>query len=257
LAPSAINLLCGHSDNLSSVTGKPKQCSAELKAKVALEARRGELTRAQQATKHGIHQTMVAEWKKQAMDGLAAVFSGRSEAELRRKRARPRWRSCTPRSASCWWGEILGESLRSMSVERRRQMIEPDHPGLSVSAGTLILIRDNLTPVGFQRLGLLDSNLWSSEPRKLLVAALDSRCDFGSKIGPYLRHAELRSARQRNLAPAPPDLLGRALLVRHWGRLGTRGRRCLDPHPDPGAAVNALARLLHAKSLRGYQDRAV
>ena len=44
-----------------------------------------------------------------------------------------------------------------------------------------------------------------------------------------------------------PDLFGRALLVRHWGRL--------DPHPDPGAAINALARLLRAKRRRGYQER--
>jgi predicted DNA-binding WGR domain protein len=52
-----------------------------------------------------------------------------------------------------------------------------------------------------------------------------------------------------------PDLFGRALLVRHWGRLGTQGRRRLDPHPDPGAAINALAALLRAKRRRGYQDR--
>jgi predicted DNA-binding WGR domain protein len=51
-----------------------------------------------------------------------------------------------------------------------------------------------------------------------------------------------------------PDLFGRALLVRHWGRLGTQGRRRLDPHPDPGAAINALAALLRAKRRRGYQD---
>jgi len=30
-------------------------------------------------------QTMVSEWKKQAMEGLTAVFSGRSEAELTAK----------------------------------------------------------------------------------------------------------------------------------------------------------------------------
>ncbi|HEY1412489.1 MAG TPA: WGR domain-containing protein [Rhodopila sp.] len=52
-----------------------------------------------------------------------------------------------------------------------------------------------------------------------------------------------------------PDLFGRALLVRHWGRIGTEGRRRLDPHPDPGAAINALARLALAKRRRGYQDR--
>jgi transposase len=33
------------------------------------------------ATKHGIHQTMVGEWKKQVMEGLAAVFADRSVAE--------------------------------------------------------------------------------------------------------------------------------------------------------------------------------
>jgi predicted DNA-binding WGR domain protein len=53
-----------------------------------------------------------------------------------------------------------------------------------------------------------------------------------------------------------PDLFGRALLVRHWGRIGTQGRRRLDPYPDPGAAINALARLLRAKRPRGYRDRA-
>ncbi len=53
-----------------------------------------------------------------------------------------------------------------------------------------------------------------------------------------------------------PDLFGRAVLVRHWGRIGTRGRRRLDPYPDPGAAINALAAIVHVKRRRGYQDRA-
>jgi transposase len=35
------------------MTGKRKRYSADFKAKVALEALRGELTRAQLATKHG------------------------------------------------------------------------------------------------------------------------------------------------------------------------------------------------------------
>ena len=52
-----------------------------------------------------------------------------------------------------------------------------------------------------------------------------------------------------------PDLFGRALLVRHWGRIGTEGRRRLDPHADPGAAINALARIAKAKLRRGYRPR--
>jgi predicted DNA-binding WGR domain protein len=53
-----------------------------------------------------------------------------------------------------------------------------------------------------------------------------------------------------------PDLFGRALLARQWGRIGTEGRRRLDPHPDPGAAINALAQMVRAKRRRGYRDRA-
>ena len=57
-------------------------------------------------------------------------------------------------------------------------------------------------------------------------------------------------------SPAPPNLFGRALLARHWGRIGTQGRIRLDPHPDSGAALNALATLARQKRRRGYQDRA-
>lgn len=44
--------------------GKQKRYRAEFKARVALEALRGALTAAQLAAKHGVHQTMVGEWKK-------------------------------------------------------------------------------------------------------------------------------------------------------------------------------------------------
>lgn len=62
------------------MTGKRKQYSAEFKAKVALEAIRGELTVAQLVTKHGVHQTLINAWKKQAVEGMAGVFSGKAEA---------------------------------------------------------------------------------------------------------------------------------------------------------------------------------
>jgi len=62
------------------MTGKRKRYSAEFKAKVAMEALWGELTVSQLATKHGVHQTMIGDWKRQAMDGLMSVFSGKAEA---------------------------------------------------------------------------------------------------------------------------------------------------------------------------------
>jgi predicted DNA-binding WGR domain protein len=52
-----------------------------------------------------------------------------------------------------------------------------------------------------------------------------------------------------------PDLFGRALLVRQWGRIGTVGRWKLEPHHDPGAAINALAMIARSKRRRGYCDR--
>ena len=63
------------------MTGKRKRYTAEFKARVALEALRGELTAAQLATKHGVHQTMIAAWKKQTVEGMASVFSGQVDAQ--------------------------------------------------------------------------------------------------------------------------------------------------------------------------------
>ncbi len=62
------------------MTGKRKRYGADFKAKVALEALRGEWTVAELGAKHGIHPTMIAAWKKQAIEGMAGVFSGQSEA---------------------------------------------------------------------------------------------------------------------------------------------------------------------------------
>ena len=56
-----------------------KRYSAEFKAKVALEAIRGDLTLAELAAKHGIHHTMIAAWKRQAVEGMAGTFSGASD----------------------------------------------------------------------------------------------------------------------------------------------------------------------------------
>jgi hypothetical protein len=34
---------------------------------------------AELSAKHGIHQTMIADWKRQAIDGLTSAFSGKAE----------------------------------------------------------------------------------------------------------------------------------------------------------------------------------
>ncbi len=57
-----------------------KRHSAEFKARVALEAIRGEQTLAEIGAKHGVHLTMVAAWKKAAIDGMTATFSAKAAA---------------------------------------------------------------------------------------------------------------------------------------------------------------------------------
>lgn len=48
------------------------------------------------------------------------------------------------------------------------------------------------------------------------------------------------------------DLFGGASLVREWGRIGFRGQRLIEQHPDEGRAVSALVKLAQAKRKRGY-----
>jgi len=57
-----------------------KRYSVDFKAKVALEAIRGDRTLAEQAAKHGVHHMMIAAWKRQAIEGMAGTFSGAGEA---------------------------------------------------------------------------------------------------------------------------------------------------------------------------------
>jgi transposase len=52
-----------------------KRHTAEFKARVALEAIKGEQTLAEIGAKHGVHLTMVAAWKKAAIEGMVNSFS--------------------------------------------------------------------------------------------------------------------------------------------------------------------------------------
>lgn len=67
---------------------KRTRYSAEFKAKVALEAIRGELTLAELAAKHGVHPTMISNWKQQAIENMAEAFSGKSERSRTDEEAR-------------------------------------------------------------------------------------------------------------------------------------------------------------------------
>lgn len=55
---------------------KRKTYNASFKARVALEALKGDQTIAELAAKYQVHPAMATKWKKQATDGLVDVFSG-------------------------------------------------------------------------------------------------------------------------------------------------------------------------------------
>jgi transposase-like protein len=56
-----------------------RRFTADFKAKVALEALRGDKTIQEIASRHKVHPNQVSTWKRQAMDGLGAVFSNGAE----------------------------------------------------------------------------------------------------------------------------------------------------------------------------------
>ena len=75
-----------------------RRFTGDFKAKVALEALRGDRTIQEIATRHKVHPDQVSTWKRQAMEGLGAMFP--------MVPTRPGWSTmprstiCTPRSAS-------------------------------------------------------------------------------------------------------------------------------------------------------------
>jgi transposase len=60
---------------------KRKRYSAEFKAKVALEAIKGEQTVADLGSRYGLHPNMITNWKRQAIENLAETFSGKAERD--------------------------------------------------------------------------------------------------------------------------------------------------------------------------------
>jgi transposase len=68
---------------------KRRNFTDQFKAKVALESRRGDKTIQEIAAKYQVHPNQVSTWKRQAIDGMADLFSrggkpsGPSDVEIK------------------------------------------------------------------------------------------------------------------------------------------------------------------------------
>ncbi|MEP9412227.1 MAG: transposase [Candidatus Brocadia sp.] len=56
-----------------------------FKAKVAIEAIKGEKTASELAGEYGVHPTQIAQWKKQVMEETPKIFSTKKERDARKE----------------------------------------------------------------------------------------------------------------------------------------------------------------------------
>ena len=59
--------------------GQRKRYSASLKAKVALEAIKGQRTVSEIASEYGVHPNLITKWKKQVIEEAPGIFSDKKE----------------------------------------------------------------------------------------------------------------------------------------------------------------------------------
>lgn len=60
---------------------KRKRHNSDFKARVALEALKGEHTVAELATRFGVHPTMIHQWKRALLEGASGVFERGSRSK--------------------------------------------------------------------------------------------------------------------------------------------------------------------------------
>ncbi|URD48292.1 IS3 family transposase (plasmid) [Chroococcidiopsis sp. CCNUC1] len=114
------------------MSNKRKQYSSQFKAKVALEAVRGEKTVAELASQYQVHPTMINNWKRQLLEEASSLFEKGSEIgkanESQQAQIDELYRQI---------GQLKVErdflAIRSaIGVEERKTLVVTDHPQLSI-----------------------------------------------------------------------------------------------------------------------------
>jgi transposase len=114
---------------------KRRNHDAAFKARVALEALKGERTVSELATAYEVHPTMIHQWKKALLEGAAGIFERDGKAAATAEVAED-----TVRDLHAKIGELavandfFWQKSARPDREVRRSMIERNHPQLSVGA---------------------------------------------------------------------------------------------------------------------------
>ncbi|MBP8932295.1 MAG: IS3 family transposase [Paracoccus sp.] len=119
---------------------KRRNHDAAFKARVALEAVKGERTVSELAAEYGVHPTMIHQWKRSLLEGAAGIFERGGKAAVAAEVAEE-----TVRDLHAKIGELAVANgffvTKAQALDRqvRRGMIERDHPRLSVGAQCRLL----------------------------------------------------------------------------------------------------------------------
>ncbi|MBT6585320.1 MAG: IS3 family transposase [Gammaproteobacteria bacterium] len=132
---------------------KRRNFSDKYKAAVALEALRGDKTVQEIAAKRQLHPTQVSTWKRQAIEGMASVFSDKvkkaenKEGEIKELHAKIGQLAVE--------NDFLSQGAKAMSPNERREMIRKENTKLSLTGQCKLLkiSRSSIyyTPVGFDQ----------------------------------------------------------------------------------------------------------
>nr|WP_254693908.1 IS3 family transposase [Sulfitobacter sp. D7] len=110
---------------------KRKQHHPEFKAKVALEALKGEETVSELASRFGVHPTMIHQWKRALLEGASGVFErgSRKAPEVDEEQVKGLHAKIGELAVA---NDFLARKLKTLDRQVRCKMIEPNIPGLSV-----------------------------------------------------------------------------------------------------------------------------
>ncbi len=109
-----------------------KNYSSDLKARVALEAIKGQKTANEIAAEYAVHPTQIAQWKKQAMDGLPDLFSTR-RSDQAKSEGSPCQQSLSTNRPTESSGGLVGKKIKSTPLRSNEASSSLEHPQLSIA----------------------------------------------------------------------------------------------------------------------------